>query len=72
MNNARKLSLKRESLADLTSSDLANVAGGQALTHATCGITDRCTHGATFDYCPTIPLNECHIYLDIPATLLCK
>ena len=69
MNNARKLSLKRESLADLTSSDLANVAGGQALTHATCGITDRCTHGATFDYCPTIPINECPINIAISGAI---
>ena len=58
----RTLSLKREPLAELSPADLGNVAGGQALTHATCGITDYCTHGASFDHCPTLPVNECRIY----------
>ena len=56
----KKLSLKRESLAELAAHELTAVAGGQALTHATCGLTDGCTHGPSFDErCPTTPLNYC-------------
>lgn len=55
-----KLSLRREPLTALTSDELNAVAGGQALTHATCGITDTCTHGPSFDArCPTTPINQC-------------
>jgi len=64
----KSLSLKREALTELTSADLTAVAGAQALlTHATCGtcgVTDYCTHGASFDQCPTIPINECKIYIN--------
>ena len=60
----RKLSLKRESLAELSTTDLVSVAGAQQalLTHATCGtcgVTDACTHGPSLDYCPTVPVNDC-------------
>jgi len=65
----RKLSLKREALTELSATDLAVVAGGQALlTHATCGtcgVTDACTHGISFDRCPTLPVNECTYMFEI-------
>ena len=65
----RTLSLKRESLAELSTDDLVSVAGGQALTHL-CGPTDRCTHGPSFDErCPTLPVNDC-IKVAQPASLL--
>ena len=56
----KKLSLRREPLAELASHELTAVAAGQALTHATCGLTDGCTHGPSFDErCPTTPINRC-------------
>ena len=57
----RSLSLKREALTELSSTELVSVAGGAyALTHLSCNVTDRCTHGASFDYdCPTLPVNDC-------------
>ena len=61
MRNARHLSLKREALAPLSSSDMSHVVGGSHY----CGVTDFCadtiTHGYTFDACgvPTLPINEC-------------
>lgn len=42
--NTRKLSLKREALAELSVGELSVVVGG---THAGCAATDDCTH--TFD-----------------------
>ncbi len=48
----RTLSLKRESLAVLSTDEMAGVAGG---SHA-CGVT----HTASFDVdCPTLPVNVC-------------
>ncbi len=59
----RTLTLKRETLADLSSDELVAVAGGQAqLTHdtcVTCNVTYRCTHGYSFDSCRTVPVNDC-------------
>ena len=57
----KSLSLKREALAELSSSDLVSVAGGQQqlLTHLSCNLTDGCGHGVSFDYCPTVPVNYC-------------
>ena len=58
MRNARKLTLKRESLSDLTSSELGAVAGGaEELTHVTCGLC--LTQAPTYDVCPTVPINDC-------------
>lgn len=63
----KTLSLKSEALVELTSPELEVVAGGQALTHATCGVTDGCTHGRSFDQaCPTFPVNPC-LSLDRPC-----
>ena len=60
----KSLSLKREALAELSSTELVSVAGGYALTHLTCTVTDRCGHGPSFDaQCPTLPINECKIYI---------
>ena len=58
--NARKLSLKRETLTQLTASEMAAVAGGSHF----CGITDYCTdditHGASLDQpCYTLPVYNC-------------
>ena len=66
----RKLSLKRESLAELTSVELVNVAGGaQEISHL-CNPTDRCGHGPSFDErCPTLPLYYCFKVAE-PASLL--
>jgi hypothetical protein len=62
----RKLSLKRESLAELTGSELVSVAGGQQdLTHLTCGTC--LTEVPTYAACPTIPLDQCPIYIATPA-----
>lgn len=63
----RTLSLKREALTELTGEELADVNGGQLLTHITCNPTHECGHGPSFDEnCPTLPVYQC-IY-----TLLCK
>ena len=59
MRHARKLSLKRETLTQLTTDEMTAVAGG---SHAcvTDNCTDRVTHGPSFDaQCPTLPLNYC-------------
>ena len=68
MRKSRSLSLKRESLADLTTSELGVVAGGQQeLTHLACNVTDYCTHTRSFDEpCPTVPVNPC-LSLDRPC-----
>ena len=68
----RKLSLKREALAELTTPELGAVAGGQAITYTTCNLTDRCTHGGSFDAaCPTLPVNECRILTGVYPTDAC-
>ena len=63
----RTLSLKREALADLTTSDLTVVAGGQQqlLTHVTCGTCTWVIPAIPTDYCfslaqcRTLPVNDC-------------
>ena len=68
MRNARKLTLKRESLADLSSDDLTAVAGGQQeLTHATCGLC--LTQVWSYDNCPTTPINYCLPAVAGPRTI---
>ncbi|HEU0130737.1 MAG TPA: hypothetical protein VFQ85_07075 [Mycobacteriales bacterium] len=52
----RTLRLRRETLTALTAPELVSVVGG---THVDCAATDTCTHGASFDACPTTPLNYC-------------
>ena len=51
----RSLTLKRETLAELTDADLAAVAGGSHL----CAVTDECTHASIDADCPTLPLSPC-------------
>ena len=54
MRDARRLSLRRETLTVLTSDEMSGVAGGSHL----CTVT----HGASFDVAcpiPTTPINEC-------------
>ncbi len=60
----RRLTLRREALTELTGPQLASVAGG---THLTCGATDKCTHGLSFDACPTVPVNICFSQLIDPC-----
>jgi natural product precursor len=55
MRQNRSLSLKRETLSELTPAEMTAVNGG---THVGCGVTANCTH-ASFDSCPTVPLNQC-------------
>jgi hypothetical protein len=64
----RTLSLKRESLAPLTGSELVSVAGGQQdLTHLTCGLC--LTEVPSYAVCRTVPVNECLIW-DMPHSML--
>ena len=70
MRNARKLTLKRESLTALTTEDLSAVAGGQELTHATCGLC--LTKVWSYDRCPTTPVNDCTSIIAIEGTVTCK
>ena len=71
----RSLSLKREALTELTSTELGSVNGAAyELTHLGCNPTNGCGHGPSFDEaCPTLPLYDC-IKIDIyrPATLTCR
>ena len=53
MRHNRALSLKRETLTELTSGEMTAIAGG---THAGCGVTANCTH-YSFDACPSVPIN---------------
>lgn len=57
----KHLSLRRETLSELSTAELGRVNGGQQLlTHITCDPTDDCTHGPSFDEkCPTFPINPC-------------
>ena len=60
MRQARTLTLKRETLTQLTTDEMATVAGGSHV----CGVTDACTdgvtHGPSIDVnCPTLPINPC-------------
>jgi natural product precursor len=57
MKRTRTLSLKRETLAELTPAEMAAVNGG---THVGCGTTGAVTH-VSFDACPTVPLNDCFV-----------
>ena len=57
MRTNRRLTLKREAASELTSDDLTAIAGGQALTHTTCGLC--LTQVWSYDRCPTTPLNDC-------------
>ena len=59
MKNGRSLRLKREVLTELKVTELSVVVGASHL----CGITDPCTHGVSFDACPTVPLNNCSLDL---------
>jgi hypothetical protein len=68
----RTLSLKRESLSELTGAELVAVAGGaQDLSHLYCNLTDNCGHGASFDQCPTLPVNQCRILTGAYPTSPC-
>ena len=70
MRNARKLSLKRESLAALTTDDLSAVGGGaEELTHVTCGLC--LTQVWSYDRCATVPVNEC-VYIVWASTPMCS
>ncbi len=55
MRQNRTLSLKRETLSELSTTEMLAVNGG---THVGCGTTGVVTH-ASFDACPTVPLNDC-------------
>lgn len=55
MRKPRALSLRRETLAALTTGELSEVAGGSHL----CFVTDDCTHATLYDPCPTNPLAVC-------------
>jgi natural product precursor len=55
MRQNRSLSLKRETLTELTSTEMLAVNGG---THVGCGTTSVVTH-PSFDACPTVPVNDC-------------
>ena len=48
MKSAKKLHLKKETLVELTSSDLSNVLGGDGPTHRGC----------------TLPVNQCALSLN--------
>lgn len=53
----RSLSLKRESLSDLSGDDLGNVGGGQLLTHLSCGTCG--TYEYSLRECRTLPVYQC-------------
>jgi hypothetical protein len=59
MRQNRSLSLKRETLAELTTGELTTVAGGSHL----CAVTDNCTetigHNSLDATCPTVPVLVC-------------
>ena len=59
----KKLALNKETLTELSSEELGQVAGGTHLTCYTClcGVTAgiACTVGATFHYCATTPVEQC-------------
>jgi hypothetical protein len=56
MKQARSLSLRRETLSDLTPAEMTAVNGG---THVGCGVTANCTHPSFDQSCPTLPINYC-------------
>ena len=64
MRQPRRLALKSEALAELTTSEMTGVAAGAQHTPL-CPVvlyTDRCTHPLSFDQpttCATLPLKEC-------------
>lgn len=59
----KKLSLNKETLTELSSDELGQVAGGTHATCATClcNVTDNlaCTVGVTFHNCATTPFDQC-------------
>ena len=56
----KKLALNKETLTELSSEELGQVAGGTHLTCYTCNVTSGvgCV-GPTFHYCATIPVDQC-------------
>jgi hypothetical protein len=66
MRPSRTLTLRRETLGDLTGDELAAVVGGTHLC-----VTGACGHGNSFDNpcpIPTTPVNTC---IEIKQTLAC-
>ena len=55
MRSASKLTLKKESLGELTTAELASVAGGNTTTTTISRIIDPCLT----DTCPTRPAPVC-------------
>ena len=61
----KKLALNKETLTELSSEELGQVAGGTHLTcvswNCTIDVTYDvgCTVGATFHYCATTPVDQC-------------
>lgn len=71
MQNARRLSLRRESLAPLTGAELGAVVGGShgCPTEAEC---DPLTHGPSLDApCPTVPVLLCARTLNPYSCAVC-
>jgi hypothetical protein len=61
MKPSRTLTLRRETLSDLTGDQLAAVVGGTHLC-----VTGTCGHGASFDTpcpIPTTPINACPSFI---------
>lgn len=54
MRNARRLTLRRETLTPLSTGEMTSVHGG---SHVDCTVT----HGLSFEECPTptLPINDC-------------
>jgi hypothetical protein len=55
MPRTRTLSLKRETLTELTPTEMNAVAGGSHL----CAATDNCTHVSVDVQCPSNPVTNC-------------
>ena len=52
----RKLTLNKETLTELTTTDLRGVVGASAAVHTACL---ECVNDISFEVCPTLPVEKC-------------
>lgn len=64
-SRSRRLTLRREALAALTTREMESVAAGVPSPTWQSSCMNDCV---SLDRCPTLPIRDCKIYLDAPAT----
>lgn len=66
-SHSRRLVLRREALAALTTTEMEAVAAGIASPTWSPSCMNDCI---SLDRCPTLPLRDCPIYIAVPITTI--